>query len=130
MIELNKNSQMRFDVSVRKKITRIDLRNNEKKALEELKEKILKIYPEARIILYGSKARGDFDRESDIDLLILVPQKINTKLEEESYHISYEIELKYNVVFGQIIENKEFWKTPLANVMPLYQNIDREGIAI
>jgi len=60
MIELNKNSQMRFDVSVRKKITRIDLRNNEKKALEELKEKILKIYPEARIILYGSKARWIF----------------------------------------------------------------------
>ena len=51
---------MRFDVSVRKKITRIDLRNNEKKALEELKEKILKIYPEARIILYGSKARWIF----------------------------------------------------------------------
>jgi len=98
--------------------------------LEELKEKILKIYPEARIILYGSKARGDFDRESDIDLLILVPQKINTKLEEEIYHISYDIELKYNVVFGEIIENKELWKTPLANFTPLYQNIEREGIAI
>ena len=121
---------MGFDMSVQKTITRIDLRNNEKKALEELKEKILKIYPEARIILYGSKARGDFDKESDIDLLILVPQKINTKLEEEIYHISCEIELKYNVVFGQIIENKGFWKTPLANVMPLYQNIDREGISI
>jgi uncharacterized protein len=131
MIELiNKNSRMRFKMSVQKTIAKIDLRNNEKKALEELKEKILKIYPEARIILYGSKARGDFDRESDIDLLILIPQKINTKLEEEIYHISYEIELKYNVVFGEIIENKKFWETPLANVMPLYQNIDKEGIAI
>jgi len=80
--------------------------------------------------LYGSKARGDFDRDSDIDLLILVPQKINTKLEEEIYHISYGIELKYNAVFGEIIENKEFWNIPLANVMPIYQNIDREGISI
>lgn len=117
-------------MSVQKTITRIDLRKNEKKALEELKEKILRRYPDANIILYGSKARGDFDRESDIGLLILISQKINTKLEEGIYHISYEIELKYNVVFGEIIENKEFWKTPLANVMPLYQNIDREGIAI
>jgi len=35
MIELNKNSQRGFDMSVQKTITRIDLRNNEKKALEE-----------------------------------------------------------------------------------------------
>jgi len=113
-----------------KTLKKAELRKNEKEALRELKEKILERFPDARIVLYGSKARGDSDKESDIDLLILVESKVDTKLEEEIYHISYEIELKYNVVFGEIIENKDFWDTPLANAMPLHWNIDREGIAV
>lgn len=121
---------MRFRVSSQKTIREIKLRRNEKEALREFKEKIIERFPDARILLYGSKARGDSDKESDIDLLILVGSNVDTKLEEEIYHISYEIELKYDVVFGETIENKSFWNTPLANVMPLHWNIDREGIAI
>ena len=44
----------------------------EKKALAELKEKIKEKYPDAEIILYGSKARGDCDENSDIDLMIII----------------------------------------------------------
>lgn len=42
------------------------------------------------------------------------------------------IELKKNEkeALKEIIENKDFWNTPLANAMPLHWNIDREGIAI
>ena len=117
---------MHFNKTLRKK----ELRKNEKEALKELKKKIIEKFPEAKIILYGSKARGDSGKESDIDLLILVESNLNAKIEEEIYHISYEIELKYDVVFGEIIENKNFWDTPLANAMPLHWNIDREGISI
>ena len=117
-------------MSTQKTLKKTELRNNEREALKELKEKILERFPDVRIVLYGSKARGDSDIESDIDLLILVESKVDTKLEEEIFHISYEIELKYDVVFGEIIENKDFWSTPLANAMPLHWNIDREGIAL
>ena len=113
-----------------KTLKKAELRKNEKEALKELKEKILEKFPDVRIVLYGSKARGDSDNESDIDLLILVEAKVDTKLEEEIFHISYEIELKYDVVFGEIIENKDFWSTPLANAMPLHWNINREGISL
>jgi len=117
-------------MSIKQTLKKIDLKENERKALQELKGKILKRFPDAEIILYGSKARGDFDKESDIDLLILVKSLVNNKLEEEIFHISYDIELKYDLVFGEIIENKDFWNTPLANAMPLHRNIDREGVLI
>lgn len=52
------------------KLKKINLKDNERKALLELKGRLLKKYPGVEIILYGSKARGDFDKESDIDLLI------------------------------------------------------------
>lgn len=111
-------------------ISQLALKENEKSALQELKERLLQQFPDAEIILYGSKARGDFDEESDIDLLILIESPITSGLEEETTHITYDIELKYDVVFGKIIENKDFWKSPLANAMPLHWNIDREGVLI
>ena len=113
-----------------KTLEELNLRENEKKALLELKEGLLKRFPDAKIVLYGSKARGDYDRQSDIDLLILVEAKVDTKLEEEITEITCDLELKYDVVFGKIVENKNFWNSPLANAMPLHWNIDREGVHV
>lgn len=106
------------------------LRLNEQRALCELKEKLLRRFPEIEIILYGSKARGDDQEFSDIDLLLIVDSQVNRHLKEEITEIKYELELKYDVIFGIIIENRNFWKSPLANAMPLYWNIDREGIRL
>ncbi len=108
----------------------LKLKENEKKALLELKKRICEKFPDAEIILFGSKVRGDADEESDIDLLILVDSPVDTKLEEEIFHISYEIELKHDVVFGEIVQSKNFWNSPLANAMPLHWNIDREGVRL
>lgn len=111
-------------------INKLTLKENEKKALHELRRRLLKRFPDSEIILYGSKARGDYDTESDIDLLILVESTVTSKLEEEITHIAYDIELKYDVVFGKIVENKDFWNSPLAHAMPLHRNIDREGVLL
>ncbi|MEW6621124.1 MAG: nucleotidyltransferase domain-containing protein [bacterium] len=113
-----------------KALKELNLKENEIKALQELKEKILERFPVTEIIIYGSKARGDADEESDIDVLILINKEVNTVLEEEIFHMSYEIELKYDVVFGEMVENNDFWNTPLAKAMPLHWNIDREGIRL
>ncbi|HDD64904.1 MAG TPA: nucleotidyltransferase domain-containing protein, partial [Firmicutes bacterium] len=91
----------------------MDLKAFEKEALKELKIKIVEKFPEAEIILFGSKVRGNCDEESDIDLLILIEGPVNRKIEEEITDITYDIELKYGVVFGKIIENKTFWNSKL-----------------
>ena len=113
-----------------KNLDQIKLKENEKSALWELKTRLLERFPEIEVILYGSKARGDFDKASDIDLLILLDASVDTSLEEEITEISYDIELKYDVVFGKIVENKDFWNSPLANAMPLHWNIDAEGVCV
>lgn len=111
-------------------LNELGLKDNERKALIELKERLPQRVPKVEIILYGSKARGDFVKESDIDLLILVESPVTSKLEEDITHITFDIELKYDVVFGKIVENKDSWNTPLAKAMPFHWNIDREGIRV
>jgi len=61
------------------------LKNDEIKAILELKSKISKSDPLVEIIFYGSKIRGDFDSESDIDLLIIVPH-----LTKDLYRFHYQ----------------------------------------
>jgi predicted nucleotidyltransferase len=113
-----------------KNIEQLKLKDNERVALQELKRRLLERFKKAEIILYGSKARGDYDRESDIDLLILIDSEVNSMIEGVITDITYDIELKYDVVFGTFIENKSFWDSPLANAMPLHWNVDREGVQV
>ncbi|MBE0477817.1 nucleotidyltransferase domain-containing protein [Candidatus Aerophobetes bacterium] len=108
----------------------LNLKENEKKALHELKRRLLKKFPDAEIILYGSKARGDSDEESDIDVLVLLGREVNNTLEEEIFSISFKIELNYDVIFGIIVYPQKFWDSPLGKAMPLHWNVDKEGIPI
>jgi len=113
-----------------KNLSQLKLKDNEKKALLEVKEKLLQKFQGAEFIIYGSKARGDYEEFSDIDLLILLDSKVPQKLKEEIRGIIYDIELEYDVVFGTIVEDRNFWNSPLANVMPFHLNVDREGIRV
>ena len=42
----------------------------------QIKEVVKSFFPEAKVLLFGSRARGDFDKDSDYDLLIIVKDEI------------------------------------------------------
>ena len=45
--------------------------------ISKIKETLTSVAPDARTYLYGSQARGDARADSDIDLLILLPDTYN-----------------------------------------------------
>ena len=81
-------------------------------------------------MLYGSNARGDSNKESDIDVLVVLDNKVNDDIREKIFNISFKIEIKHDVIFGIIVENKDFWNSSLAEAMPIHKNIYIEGVAI
>ncbi|NJN28259.1 MAG: nucleotidyltransferase domain-containing protein [Cyclobacteriaceae bacterium] len=89
-----------------------------------------KTHPDSEIILYGSQARGDANKESDWDLLILLNQP-NLSFEQETKIMDdyYELELAEGIVISPMIYTKNDWNTKYANI-PLHSNINREGIKI
>lgn len=42
--------------------------------LDEISSSIIAQYPEAKVYLFGSYARGDYTKDSDFDICVLVPE--------------------------------------------------------
>lgn len=80
------------------------------------------------VTLYGSVARGEETRESDLDLLVLIETPVDYVLKELIINAVYPIELHCDVVISLFIESKLVWETKYATLSMLYQNIQREGI--
>ncbi|MFZ2149164.1 MAG: nucleotidyltransferase domain-containing protein [Sedimentisphaerales bacterium] len=74
--------------------------------------------------LFGSFARGDYSRTSDIDLMVRLP-KVDRNIEEDLFNIAYDLELEYDCVIDVIVLPQNF-----NNNILIYQNIQKEGIAI
>lgn len=95
-----------------------------------VKNKISLADETASIILFGSRARGDAENDSDWDFLILTKQT-DTDLLSDKFRkiILRDVELKYNVAISLIVKNEKLWQTDYA-VTNIYESINEEGILL
>ena len=90
----------------------------------QFKQAVENKYNVIEMKLFGSCARGDYSKTSDIDLMVRLP-KVERKIEEDLFNIAYDLELEYDCVIDVIVLPQN-----LGNNIMIYQNIQREGIAI
>ena len=76
------------------------------------------------IKLFGSSARREQTKGSDIDIMIKLP-KVNRDIEEDLFNIAYDLELEHGCLIDIIVLSGDS-----NNSIPLYQNIEKEGIEI
>jgi predicted nucleotidyltransferase len=98
--------------------------------LEQVKQAVHGIEPDADIILYGSRARGDAHAESDWDFLILLDGAVDDARTDTIRHRLYEIEWDAGEVISSIVRSRQEWDTPLHQVTPLSKVIRAQGILI
>ena len=88
------------------------------------------IYGEAihGIYLYGSYARGDFDKESDLDFAAIVEgeEPIWDKRREDLISKTGEIDLEYDVFISPKVISAYYFDKYFSE-KPYYQNILKEG---
>lgn len=82
-------------------------------------------------VLYGSYARGTFTEESDIDIAIFTEKEAEDfyLLVDKIAEVTFEYNVKYNVMISPVFQNVKDYNRWI-NVLPYYQNIQREGIAV
>lgn len=84
-----------------------------------------------KIILYGSYARGDYNADSDIDIMILTTftdEEIE-KIENIIFDLAFDFQMRYLVDISVIIKNEEQFNYWLG-ALPFYDNVQREGIVL
>ena len=74
--------------------------------------------------LFGSFARGDYSKTSDIDLMVILA-KVDRNIEEDLFNIAYDLELEYDCIIDVIVLPQNF-----NNNILVYRNIQKEGIAV
>jgi uncharacterized protein (UPF0332 family)/predicted nucleotidyltransferase len=81
----------------------------------------------AHVWLFGSKARGDSDEESDVDLLIVARNGDDT-LQKAVGEITYSLSLEHGVLLCEHVVTAWRFAQMRARQEPLYKNIVREGV--
>lgn len=107
----------------------IPLTDKDRQAIERAAAILRQQFPVERVILYGSKARGDDHAESDIDLLILTSRPVDHAEENRVVHALYVLELELGVLLTPLVVSTEEWDHGLYQVLPLHREVERDGIA-
>ncbi len=81
------------------------------------------------MILFGSRARGDFEPKSDIDLAIIVPG-LNRKMKNEMLERVAEIELRYLTPLSILVISKEDFESLKKRERRIALDIESEGIPL
>ena len=84
-----------------------------------------------RVILYGSYARGDYDDESDIDIMVLanIPHEDEMKEYKKINHFLSRLGMEYDIFISvNVTDCTTFYK--YIDVLPFYKNVLQEGVEL
>jgi predicted nucleotidyltransferase len=93
------------------------------KIARQVKRRLLGVTPVNRLVVYGSRARGDAAADSDLDLYVEVPS-VTPDMRRKISEITWEISLESGIVISTLISSKQ-----LAG-QPILKAIETDGIAV
>ncbi len=79
------------------------------------------------IILFGSKVRGDSEKASDIDILIVLTN-LSWEIKKSISELAAEENLKHNVLISTIRYDVSTWDNPVIKASPFGKSVREEGI--
>ncbi len=111
----------------------VHLRAEEKKVVDEYIDLIHRRFPDkvSEVILFGSKARRDSHRESDIDVLIIIDtedKKIKREIQDLCWDAMFNNDFKA-FISPVIFFKKEYGQYKKWNSSFLY-NVSKEGVRL
>lgn len=113
-----------------KTLEELHLKENERAALDEASHILRGNFPVSRVMLFGSKATGTDDPESDMDILVLTSRELPWRERDGLINSIFETQLKYDVVFGVLVVSEKEWDEGLSTVLPIHHEIEEHGVAV
>ncbi|TKK70794.1 nucleotidyltransferase domain-containing protein [Ilyomonas limi] len=102
--------------------------NTQENILQEIKQAVLSVDATADVLLFGSRARGDFDEESDWDVLILTNEEVSDAVRLKYIEVLIPLQIRYITAINAIIKNKIKWRAQVNS--DLFINIHQDGVVL
>ena len=101
-----------------------------KRLVDQVKAHLTERYGKGikRVILYGSHARGEATKDSDVDVLVLVDQSLNSrKVDASLSEMLYDMLLDEGELVSVIVIPEDFFES---HSLPFMLNVRKEGVTI
>jgi len=102
----------------------------DKKLLRDFKQVITALVPDATILLYGSRARGNPAPQSDYDLIILTEQQVPPEIATRLQDAIYDFELDRQAVLSVLFYLRGEWDAPRTLAMPFRRRVEEEAVLL
>jgi len=101
-----------------------------KRLVDRVKAHLYELYGQGirRVILYGSHARGEATKDSDIDVLVLVDQSLNPREVDDGLdELLYDIILEEHELVSVIVLPEDYFES---HKFPFMLNVRKEGVTM
>lgn len=83
-----------------------------------------------QMILFGSRARGDADPESDMDVLVVLENAASDENEEYVSDCAWQVSLEHGIVVASLVFSRHEWEQGPERHSLLAQAIRSEGVTL
>jgi uncharacterized protein len=105
------------------------MKENDLKVARELKKRLSEIVQLVDFRVFGSRARGEADEYSDMDVFIEV-ESLNDELKRKIRDVVWEVGFESSIYISPLIFTRyEIEDSPL-KASPIVENINREGLRV
>lgn len=102
----------------------------EKRVLERFKKLLLQRVSLLKMVLFGSRARGDADPASDMDVVVILNGPLNEKIKEEVSECAWQAGFEYGIVLVPVVFTRDEWENGPERHSLLVQAVEAEGVLL